>query len=302
MRKFLVIFSAVFFFLISNQTTSAQEIAIGPTETPIASQSATATASAKPSNVFETQIDLTSPDQAQAQQEFLKIYKKRPINNPTVLNIFAYLVQYAVRAGVPVNTIILILLLPFLATLVVFARQIIGVPTLEMLVPIALSITLVATGLKIGAILLFAILAASILSRILLKKIRIMQLPKMALSMFLVSLSVLLALIVTASFGLLPISKLSFLPVILMILLSDKVVALELARGVRPTIVITFFTLLLGAIGYFALVFEPLRNFILIYPESALIVIPIDILFGRYFGLRLTEFQRFAKLRQYANK
>jgi len=268
---------------------------------PRASESATATKSA----VLEEKqdvVDLTSPEQRRAQEEFIALYRVRPIDEPSFFNIGGYIVQYAVRTGVPINTIILILLLPALATLFVFFRQIIGVPTLELLVPIALSITLVATGLKIGSILLIAILLASIFSRYILKRIRIMQLPKMALSMLIVSTFVFASLVATASLGVLPVNRIGFMPVLLLILLSDKIVALQLARGSRPAVVITIFTLMLGAIGYAILTFVPLRAYVLLWPEIILALIPINIILGRYFGLRLTEYHRFQAFRKYVNK
>ena len=266
-----------------------------------ATDSATASESAKTEQKKQI-TDLTSPDQRRAQEEFLILYKARPIDEPEVINIAGFVVQYAVRSGVPVNTIILILLLPVLATVFVFFKQIIGIPTLESLVPIALSITLIATGLKIGAILLAAILLSSILSRFVLKRLRIMQLPKMALSMLLVSVSVFLALIAIPTLTLTPVSKLGFMPVLLLILLSDKIVSLQLARGSKPAITVTLFTLILAAIGYGILTFTPLRSYILIWPEALLILIPINIILGRYFGLRLTEYHRFQAFQKYVNK
>src|SRR3972149_3353874 len=96
--------------------------------------------------------DLTKPEEEKAKKEFLVLFSKRQINEPGLTDFMGFFVQYAVKNGVPGNTIILILLLPFLATLVVFVRNILGFPTLEMLVPIALAITLVATGPEAGAI------------------------------------------------------------------------------------------------------------------------------------------------------
>ncbi|KKR26663.1 MAG: hypothetical protein UT57_C0029G0002 [Microgenomates group bacterium GW2011_GWC1_39_7] len=115
-----------------------------------------------------TQEDLTKPEEDEAKKEFIELFSSRPIEDITFFNFAGFFVQYAVRSGVPANTIILILLLPFLATLVVFFRQIIGLPTLEMLVPIALAITLIATGLTAGAILLITILLASFVARLIL--------------------------------------------------------------------------------------------------------------------------------------
>jgi membrane-associated HD superfamily phosphohydrolase len=246
--------------------------------------------------------DITKPEEEKEKKEFLALFSKRQINEPGITNFMGYAVQYAVKNGVPANTIILILLLPFLATMVVIVRNILGFPTLEMLVPIALAITLIATGPIAGLILLATILFASTISRYILKRIRIMQLPKMAISMMIVSIFVFASLAISASFGLASVTQLSFFPVLLLILLSDKIVALQLSRGTKPAIVITFFTLVLGIAGYAVLSVGIIRSYVLLYPEIILALIPLNILLGRYFGLRLTEYHRFAQFRRYVNQ
>ncbi len=302
MKRLFVLF--FFFFVLSSVAEPALAQRIPSLSPTIATESAqTATDSAK--NDAEKVIDeedLTKPEEEEAKKEFIALFSKRPIAEVSPFNLGGFLVQYAVRTGVPANTVILILLLPLLATLVVIFRQIVGLPTLEMLVPIALSITLVATGLAIGALLLMTILFASIVSRLILKRIRIMQLPKMAMSMLVVSGFVFLSLTTFASLGLFRVDQISFFPVLILVLLSDKIVGLQLARGYKPAIVITFFTLLLGAIGYVILSLSIIRDYVLLYPEIMLLLVPVNILIGRYFGLRLTEFHRFAHFRKYVNQ
>ena len=117
------------------------------------------------------------------------------------------------KSGVPANTVVLILLIPVLATVIVFFRYVIGVPTIGLLVPIALSITLLATGIVTGLLLLATIIFGSLFSRVLLKKIRIMQLPKLAISIFVVSLLI-LALVSVRAGGLISVSQLSIFPLL----------------------------------------------------------------------------------------
>jgi hypothetical protein len=240
--------------------------------------------------------NVTQPEEEEEKKEFLRLFKNRPADHPTITNFMAYAVQYAVKAGVPANTIILILLMPFLASIVAAFRHIIGLPSLGLLVPIAFSITLLATGISAGAILLAAILLASGLARFLLKRLRIMQLPKMALSMLVVAVFIFIALTGSAAAGILTVKQLSIFPVLLFILLSDRIVALLLERSMMETVQITLITLILGLLGFFLLSFEPIQNFIILYPETILLLIPIDILIGRYFGLRVSEYFRFAPL------
>lgn len=155
--------------------------------------------------------DITLPGEEE-QEEILTLLSKREISSPWSIHVLGYYVQFAVRSGVPANTVVLILLLPFLATLAAFVRTIVGFPSLEMFVPIALSVTLISTGIFAGAILLLAIVMASLVARILLKRIPIMQIPRQAVSVFIVAAFILVALTVSTSWELLSVSHLSIFP------------------------------------------------------------------------------------------
>jgi hypothetical protein len=244
--------------------------------------------------------DLTKPEEEK--DEVFALFANRPAEKLTATNFVAYAIQYSVRQGVPANTIMLIMLLPLLATIVAFFRHVIGVPSIGLLVPIALSITFVATGLTAGIVLLIAIILGSTFSRMLLKKVRIMQLPKMALSIFVVSVFVLIALTATAVAGILTVRQLSIFPILLLILLSERIVSLQIERSSQETLKITAVTMVLGIIGFLLLSSGILRQVVLLYPETVLLLIPINILIGRYFGLRFTEFVRFTPINRNANK
>src|SRR5258708_7944489 len=235
-------------------------------------------------------------------QTMQSLFEKRPAHQVTFFNFIAYFVQYAVSIGVPSNTIVLILLLPLLSTVVAFVRHVIGLPNLGMLVAVSFSIVFLTIGIIAGIILLTAIVLASTVARLLLKRVRIMQLPKMALSIFVVAIFVFIALVVSGTYGLITVKDLSIFPVLLLILLGERVVALQLERNVREAISITFITLILGIMGFFLLAFVPLRETVLLYPETIFLLIPINIAVGRYFGLRLVEYYRFRQIINHGSK
>lgn len=287
----------------AQQNRSLPEVLLDTSEKKEATDEAkTASDSAKTKEKKDEVQDVTRPEEEEAKREYLELFKSRPIDRVTPLNFMEYAVQYAVRQGVPANTIMLILLLPFLATIVAAFRHIIGLPSLGLLVPIAFSITLLATGISAGAVLLAAILLASGFARIILKRLRIMQLPKMALSMLVVAIFIFAALTSSAAAGLLAVRQLSIFPILLFILLSDRIVALLLERTMVETVQITLITLIMGLLGFFLLSYEPLQRFILLYPETVFLLIPINIAIGRYFGLRLSEYFRFATVNKYGSK
>lgn len=295
--------------LVGNLIIVPLVLAATPLDSPaLTTNSSSTAASASLSANEQAKIDklekenITKPEESEAKQEVFALFGQRPADHLTFFNSVAYAVQFAVKQGVPANTVVLILLLPLLASIVAFIRHIVGLPSLEMLVPVTLSVTLIATGITAGFALLLAVLIASFVSRMLLKKVRIMQLPKMALSILIVAAFVLGALTITATIGILAVKQLSIFPVLIFILLSDKIVALQLERTMRSTIYITSITIMLGLLGYILLSSTFLRNIVLLYPELVLLLIPVNILIGRYFGLRLAEYFRFAPIRNYGNK
>ncbi len=244
--------------------------------------------------------DITNPEDTS--DDLAKLFARRPISKLTPFNFIAFTVQYAVGVGIPANTVMLILLLPVLATIVAFFRHLIGLPSLDMLVPVALSVTLVSTGLTAGGILLMSIILASVIGRIILKSVRIMQLPKKALSVLIVAIFVFLTLTAAAAGGILVVRQISIFPILILVLLGERIMSLQLARSLRETIFITAVTLILGITGFLILTSGTLSHGVLLYPETTLILIPVNLLIGRYFGLRLTEFIRFAQVRKNGNK
>jgi hypothetical protein len=296
MLRFFFAFLFIFFLtFFQTPKAQAQELNLFITPEP------TASASAKTDNK-KSQKSVTEPEAEQQKKEVLTLLNKRATGDISFTNFLPYAVLYTVKAGVPANTITLILLLPLLATIIVSFRYLIGLSGLGLLVPIALSITLLATGITPGLILLSAILLSSFFSKFVLKRIRIMQMPKMALSMFFVAIFLVATLTASAVFGIFDVTKLSIFPILLCLILSDRIVALFMERNLEETILTTAVTLLLGMLGFIILSLDYIRSLVLLYPELIFLLIPINILIGRYFGLRVTEYIKFQPVIKHGSK
>lgn len=240
--------------------------------------------------------DLTQPEELPEKVAIISLFEARPVTKPNVFNIMAFWVQESVRDGVPANTIFLILLTPFLAFIVSFTRVVLGLPTLDMLVPIALSFTLVAVGITVGLLVLAAIVLASYIAKKSLSSLRIMFYPKRSLSMVFLSISVFAALTLGVVLEFDRILSVSIFPILVLMLLGDMIVSVQLHKSYSETFAITGTTIVIGLVGYFAATSILIQNVIILYPETVLLVIPANILVGRYFGLRLLEMFRFNKV------
>jgi len=196
----------------------------------------------------------------------------------------------------------LILSIPIIATLVVFLRYIIGFPTLGIAPTIAFALTFFITGIIFGSILFVTLLLATILSRILFKRIRIMQLTKVSLSLLVTSILTIIAIVLSLHFGFIASSQISIFPILLFILLTERVAALQLEKDMLYALGITLLTLILGAASFFVISTPVVTTLLLVYPETLLLLIPINWFIGKYFGLRLTEYFRFVPNIHYGHK
>jgi len=272
------------------QTTTATSTGTTTTET------ATTTAqelSTQREAVTARANDTTQPERESTQAAIFAQLEKRPVEEPTIFNFFAYWVQQAIYVGIPANTVFLILLTPILALIISFTRVVIGLPTLDMLVPIALAFAFVSVGVGVGLFILTAVIAASYIAKMMVGRIRMMFYPKRSLSLLILSVFVFAALTAAMQFQYNQVLNLSIFPILILMLLGDSIVSVQLHKSTTETVLITTTTIVLGLFGYILATSTMVLNSLIVYPELVLLVIPFNILIGRYFGLRVTEMFRF---------
>ena len=76
-----------------------------------------------------------------------------------------YFINYLLNNGVPQETIILILMLPIIATIIAFSRQIIGIKTFGIYTPLIITFVFLAIDIRYGIIVFITVLLAGSLVR-----------------------------------------------------------------------------------------------------------------------------------------
>lgn len=120
--------------------------------------------------------------------------------------------------------------------------------------------------------------------------------PKRSLSIVLLAISVFAALSIGVAFEFEKILSVSIFPILVLLLLGDMIVSVQLHKSPTETLMITGTTIFIGLIGYMVATSDAIQNTIILYPELVLLVIPANLLIGRYFGLRVFEVFRFSKV------
>jgi hypothetical protein len=207
------------------------------------------------------------------------------------------ILTFFLNEGVPFETIKLILMLPIIATLIAFLRQVIGIKAFGIYTPLLVTFAFLATdGLRYGILIFVMNILIGMLMRIALKTFRLLYLPRVAIMLTIVALSILLMLAIGGSLKRTGLASVSIFPILIMITLVEKFIAVQIEKGDRAAILLATETLLISILGFYIASWEVLIHFIAFYPWVILLTIPLNVIIGKWTGLRLSEYLRFGEI------
>lgn len=206
------------------------------------------------------------------------------------------IVNFIVSQNVDIDTVYLLLALPFVATLIAAFRQIIGIKSFGIYTPLVLTFAFWATGIKYGLAIFVIILLTGTAVRYFLKKVRLLYMPRMAIMLTIISIAILALLAVGGHLRRYGLSTTSILPILIMITLIEKFISAQIEKGFRTAAILSIETLAISIVVYYIIVWDMFRNFVLQYPYYVVVLLLFNLLLGRWTGLRLSEYLRFRKV------
>jgi len=214
--------------------------------------------------------------------------------NPT--NFLQHAIRRAVDQGVQANVLVLILLFPVIASFIAASRHIIGLAGFGVYAPAILAVALLSTGIITGLFLFISILLVASVGRSVIKRFKLQYLPRTALLLWVVALSV-FGLLLASPYFLrinLDLITLNIFPILVLVLLSENFVEATQTGSESKAIELTLETILLAVISALFVRTKLVQDFVILHPElTILAVLVIDMAVGKYSGLRLTEYFRF---------
>lgn len=238
---------------------------------------------------------------SQLEHRLLGSFSARTARDIGPTNFISFAISFLINRGVPIDSLILILMLPVIATILAFSRQVIGIKAFGLITPALTTLSFLVMGLVPGLTIFAVVLLAGTLTRLLMRRLQLLYLPRMALVLTSVSLAILLLLSVGALSHSISVLSFSIFPTLILTLLAEEFIAVQWRAGMRQALTITGWTLFLAIACYLIVSWELFRTALLSYPEVILLAIPANILLGRFAGLRLTEYFRFQSLRRYVS-
>ena len=209
------------------------------------------------------------------------------------------LINFIVEQGVPLQTVALLLMLPIVVTLVAFFRQVVGIKAFGIYTPSIITFALLAfdpNGIKYGIAIFVSVILVGTLSRLLMKKFRLLYLPRVAITVSIVSLAILGVLVIGGIDRRTGLAPVSIFPLLIMITLAEKFIATQIEKGSRMALILAVETLVISVVGYFLVSWNALVILILRYPWLILLTFIVNFSLGKWTGLRITELFRFRKV------
>ncbi len=204
------------------------------------------------------------------------------------------IISFFVRQGVPLETVILLLILPIIVTLIAFFRQVVGIKAFGIYTPAIVTFAFLAVPqLRYGVIVFVSVILVGMLMRVALKGLRILYLPRVAITLSVIAFSILMLLALGGYMQRTGLASVTIFPILIMITIVEKFVVVQIEKGNKAAVILAIETLVISLAGYYLASWPLLIGGIVAFPWMILITIPINIFLGKWDGLRLTEYVRF---------
>lgn len=212
-------------------------------------------------------------------------------------NFLQHAIRQAVSNGLPVNVLVLLLLFPLIASFIAASRHIIGLRGFGIYIPAVLSVALVSTGVIEGLLIFFVIALLAMIAKKFLRIAKLSYLPRTALMLWIVSIGIFATLVLAPFVKLTTLLSVNIFPILILILLAENFLDAQAKTKQSEALALTIETIGLAVVSGFLLKWEPLQRFALSEPELLIFFSGfINILIGKFIGLRISERLRFRSL------
>jgi hypothetical protein len=202
----------------------------------------------------------------------------------------------AVRSLVPLSALNFILVIPLIAFFLVIIRNVIGLDTFGTFSPMLLSLAFLSTGLAWGFAVFTVIVSIGVGLRFALQRLRLHLVSRVAILIAVVAVSMVGLVVVGAAFGVGALLHASIFPMVIMANTIENFSNTQLERGTAEAVRLTVNTLTVATCSYLGIEESGLKPLVLTFPELLIGVIGVELLLGRWRGLRLLEYLRFRGL------
>lgn len=224
----------------------------------------------------------------------LKIVKEQ--ERKSYVWVLSHFVSHILNRGVGSATIYLILVIPFLTFIAVFFRQVVGLSSFGIYTPVIVAASFFILGLWFGLLTFLIAVATSYLVKNTLNRFELLYLPKVALNLSFITLALLVVVWLGLRLGVEISLALAIFPMLVMSTVAEKFMAAQTEEGFRGALFAVSGTLVIVVLSYYFMTWSAFNGLVMSWPELTLAPLLLNLLLGKFTGLRLGEYLRFRSL------
>lgn len=200
------------------------------------------------------------------------------------------------RSGMSEEAAHIFLLFPLCALVIAFLRNIVGIHTLGVFVPMLIAAACVFTGLVLGLAFYIGIMAVAVLAHWYLERYKMLKVPRLATIITFCTLVIIGFNLMISDQGGIQFGMLSLFPIVIVSFLAERIHEMTSERDWMQMIQATVGTILSTSLCYIIFQSLALQSLFALLPQLLFLVIAAQIFVGRWPGLRLSEYFRFRNI------
>ena len=186
-----------------------------------------------------------------------------------------------------------ILIIPFGALILAFFRNIVGVKTFGIFMPILLGLFLASSTFVYGMMTLFIVIILGLVERYILDKFYLLAVPRLSIILTLIVMLFLGMGILSVNFDIFKSYMFSGVPIVILAVFVETLSVQLLEEGIVKSLPPILGTLFIAIISYALYQLLYVRVILFSHPELLISIIGLLILIGSYHGYRISELIRF---------
>ncbi len=199
-------------------------------------------------------------------------------------------------AGLTPKTAGLFLLFPMCTLLITYARNVLGVKTFGVFMPMLIAAACVFSGFWIGLLGFLVVVFSAFLGHLYFDRYRMLKIPKLAAVITLVTTGLIVVLLFSNVQDYLEFGALSLFPVIIISFIAERIQQLASEESWKDLMSIGLGTFVTITGCFFIFNSYVIQGAFALYPELLLMVLGAQLYIGQWSGIRISELFRFRKL------
>jgi hypothetical protein len=192
----------------------------------------------------------------------------------------------------------IILLIPIAALIIGVFRNVIGLSTFGIFLPMLLAIAFLKTGFIWGVLAYLIIIGIVSIIHFPLERLGLLSIPKMSIILTLIVAVFLFIAVLSNVLDLEVLTYVTLFPIIIVTVSAERFAKTINEKSYKEASLITLKTIIVAGITYLIFTSVTLESILISFPELSLIILGINLLLGRWVGLRVSELHRFKSLQK----